>query len=122
MESLQKTDNGRKGLLAAGGVIGALLASSCCIAPLLLLTLGVSGAWMGSLTSMAPFQNYFIVATLFFIGAGHWYVYWKPRRVCEAGSYCASPGSERVIKIALWFATALVALALGVNLILPYFI
>ncbi|NOX68119.1 MAG: mercury transporter MerT [Gammaproteobacteria bacterium] len=122
MESTQDSDEGRKSLVAAGGVIGALLASSCCIAPLLLLTLGVSGAWMGSLTAMAPYQSYFITATLLFIGAGHWYVYWKPKKACEEGSYCASPTSDRVVKIALWFATVLVALALGVNFILPYFI
>ncbi|RLA33014.1 MAG: mercury transporter MerT [Gammaproteobacteria bacterium] len=122
MESTQNSDEGRKSLLAVGGVIGALLASSCCIAPLLLLTLGVSGAWMGNLTAMAPYQSYFITATLLFLGAGYWYVYWKPKKACEEGSYCASPKSDRVIKIALWFATALVALALGVNFILPYFI
>jgi len=122
MESIQNSDDGRKGLIAAGGVIGALLASSCCIAPLLLLTLGVSGAWMGNLTAMAPYQNYFITATLLFLGAGYWYVYWKPKKACAEGTYCASPTADRVIKIALWFATALVALALGVNFILPYFI
>ena len=118
----ENSDDGRKGLIAAGGVIGAVLASSCCIAPLLLLTLGISGAWMGNLTALAPYQNYFIVATLLFLAAGFWYVYWKPKKACEDGTYCASPTSDRVIKFALWFATALVALAIGVNYILPYFI
>lgn len=118
----ENSDDGRKGFIAAGGVIGAVLASSCCIAPLLLISLGVSGAWMGSLTVLAPYQGYFIAATLAFLGAGFWYVYWKPKKACEDGSYCASPTSDRVIKIALWFATALVALALGVNSILPLFI
>ena len=122
MESTQNADNARKGLIAAGGVIGALLASSCCIAPLLLLTLGVGGAWMGGLTALAPYQYYFITATLLFIGAGHWYVYWKPKQACDEGAYCASPASDRIVKIALWFATALVVLSLGVNFILPYFI
>ena len=122
MESTQESDDGRKGLIAAGGVIAALLASSCCIAPLLLLTLGVSGAWMSNLTALAPYQNYFITATLLFIGAGHWYVYWKPKKACPEGSYCGSPTSDPVIKIALWFASVLVALALGVNFVLPYFI
>ena len=122
MALTEKSDDGRKGLIATGSIIGAVLASSCCIAPLLLLTLGVSGAWMGNLTALAPYQNYFIVATLLFLGTGFWYVYWKPKKSCEDGSYCASPTSDRVIKIALWFATALVALALGVNFILPFFI
>ena len=77
---------------------------------------------MGSLTVLAPYQGYFIAATLVFLGMGFWYVYWKPKQAGEDGSYCASPTSDRVIKIALWFATALVALALGVNFILPFFI
>jgi len=122
VESTKDSDDGRKGLIAAGGVIGAILASSCCVLPLVLLTLGVSGAWMGNLTALAPYQGYFIAATLLFIGAGFWHVYWKPKKACEEGSYCASPMSDRVIKVALWFATILVALALGINFILPYFI
>ena len=122
MALTENSDDGRKGLIAAGGVIGALLASTCCIAPLLLMTLGVSGAWMGNLTALAPYQFYFIAATLIFLGAGYWYVYWKPKKDCEEGTYCASPTADRVIKFSLWFATALVALALGVNFILPYLI
>jgi len=114
---------GRKRLLAAGGLISALLASSCCIAPLVLLTLGVSGgAWMSNLTALAPYQGYFIGATLLFLGAGFWTVYIKSQKACEDGSYCASTQSDRVIKSVLWVATILVAAALGVNFILPLFL
>ena len=122
MNEATQPDSSRKGLIAAGGVIGAILASSCCVAPLLLLTLGVGGAWMGNLTALAPYQFYFIAVTLVFLAAGFRYVYWKPKKACAEGSYCASPASDRVIKIALWFATALIALALGINFILPFFI
>ena len=122
METVDEQNTGRKRLIVAGGLLGAILASSCCIAPLLLLTLGVSGAWMSNLTALAPYQDYFIAATLAFLGAGYWYVYFKPKKTCEDGSYCASPRSDRMIKIVLWVATALVALALGVNFILPLFL
>jgi len=44
METIDDQATARKRLAAAGGLIGAILASSCCIAPLLLVTLGVSGA------------------------------------------------------------------------------
>lgn len=121
MESVEVSGVGRKRLVAAGGLIGAILASSCCIAPLLLLTPGLGGAWMSNLTLLAPYQGYFIVATLAFLGAGYWYVYFKPKQACEDGSYCASPQSDRVIKLVLWAATALTALALGVNFIVPFF-
>ncbi len=43
-----------KRIAATGSVIGAVLASSCCIVPLLLVTLGVSGAWIGSLSALEP--------------------------------------------------------------------
>src|SRR5215472_4108367 len=45
-------------LLAAGGVIGALATSSCCVVPLVLFGLGVSGAWIANLTQLAPYQPY----------------------------------------------------------------
>ena len=122
MALTKNSDDGRNRLIATGGLITAVLASTCCIAPLLLITLGVSGAWIGNLTALAPYQGYFIVATLAFLGAGFWHVYWKPKKACEDGSYCASRTSDRVIKATLWIATALVALALGVNFILPFFI
>jgi len=122
MESAGNSQEGRKRLVAAGGVVGAILASSCCIAPLLLLSLGVSGAWMANLTALAPYQGYFITITLGFLTAGYWYVYWKPRKACDEDSYCATPASDKVVKVALWVATALIGLALGVNFILPFFI
>ena len=49
--------------LAAGGVIGALAASSCCVVPLVLFGLGVSGAWIANLTQLAPYQPYLIAVT-----------------------------------------------------------
>ena len=58
--------------MAAGGILGALAASSCCIVPLVLFGLGVSGVWIGNLTRLAPYQPCFIVATLGFLGAGYW--------------------------------------------------
>tara|TARA_R110002096_G_scaffold348189_1_gene541426 strand:+ start:2330 stop:2698 length:369 start_codon:yes stop_codon:yes gene_type:complete len=119
MESTEEHDANRKWLIAAGGLVGAMLASSCCIAPLLLLTLGVSGAWMSNLTALAPYQGYFIAATLVFLGAGYWHVYFKPRADCEDGSYCASSRANTVMKLVLWVATALIVLALGVNFIVP---
>ncbi len=122
MESIEVSGVGRKRLVAAGGLIGAILASSCCIAPLLFLTLGLGGAWMSNLTLLAPYQGYFIAATLAFLGTGYWYVYFKPKQACEDGSYCASPQSDRVTKLVLWAATVLIALALGVNFIVPLFL
>jgi len=48
----------RQRLVIAGGIIGALVASSCCIVPLVLFSLGVGGAWIGNLTALAPTSRY----------------------------------------------------------------
>lgn len=100
-------------LLALGGVLGAIGASSCCILPLVLFGFGITGAWIGGMTALTPYQPIFIVITLGFLGTGFYLVYRKPKAVdCEPGSYCASPRSERVVKTALWASTLLVAAAI----------
>ncbi len=109
----------RRGLLATGGLIGAVLASSCCIAPLAFVTLGISGAWIGNLTALAPYQWLFVTATVGFLGAGFWTVYFKPKAACEEGSYCATPTADRVVKTVLWIATVLVIAAVAVNVLTP---
>ena len=120
--SVNLQDNApRKMIAASGSVIGAVLASSCCILPLLLVTLGVSGAWIGSLSALEPYKPWFAAVTMLFLGIGFWQVYWKPKQECEEGSYCANPKSDRVIKIALWSATLLVALALTIAYWAPIF-
>lgn len=107
---------------AAGSIIGGVAAMSCCIVPLGLFSLGAGGAWIGNLTAVAPYQPYIIAVTLGFLGAGYYMVYRKPKletEVCEPGSYCASPKSTRVVKIALWASTAFVAASIAFNVLAP---
>lgn len=106
---------------ATGGIIGAVLASSCCIVPLVLVTLGVSGAWIGNLTALEPYKAYFVVATLAFLAAGFWHVYVRPKPDCVDGSYCARPESALVTKTALWVATIIVVLAMTLQWWAPLF-
>lgn len=103
------------GLVAAGGLLGAVAASSCCILPLVLFSLGIGGAWIGNLTALAPYQPVFAVVTLGLLGYGYWLVYRKPK-ACADEEACARPLPNRPVKIALWSATALIAAAL----VFPY--
>lgn len=112
----------RQGLLAAGGLLGALAASSCCILPLALFGLGVSGAWIGNFTQLAAYQPYFIAATLAFLGYGYWLVYRNSTRACTDGGACARPLSNRIVKTSLILATILVVAALGLDFIAPFFL
>lgn len=110
------------GVLAAGGIIAALGASSCCILPLVLFSLGVSGAWIGNLTALAPYQPAFFAAALVFIGFGFWRVYRRPAPACADGRVCARPGSTRMTKIGLWAATVLVLGAVSFPYTAPLFL
>jgi mercuric ion transport protein len=110
--------NGQK-LIAASGVLGALAASSCCILPLVLFSLGVSGVWIGNLTRLAPYQPYFIAATLGFLGAGYWLVHRASQRACADGGMCERPLPNRLVKAALVTATVLVLAALGFDFLAP---
>ena len=105
--------------VAAGGLLGALAASSCCIVPLILFGLGVSGAWIGNLTRLAPYQPCFIVATLGFVGTGYWITYRNAKAACAEGKTCARPLPRRLVKAALVVATVLVLAALGFDFFAP---
>ncbi len=109
------TPDRKKVWFATGGVAGAILASSCCIGPFALLSLGVSGAWVGNLTALASYQPLFVAVALVSIGLGFRSVYFQPKAVYAEGSYCARPPSAVITKTALWCAAAIVMLALTVD-------
>ena len=106
-------------LAAAGGLLGALAASSCCIVPLVLFSLGIGGAWLGNLTALAPYQPIFVVVTLGCLATGFWMVYAKPRAASANGAHCAPPVPRRIVKIALWSATVLIAAAMAFPYVAP---
>lgn len=113
--------NDKPGWLAVGGLLGAILASSCCIVPLVLVTLGISGAWIGNLTALLPYKPIFTAISLGFIGLGFWYVYFRQKPVCEENSFCARPQSSLLTKTALWAATLLVTLSATITWWAPFF-
>ena len=51
-----------------GGVLASIGASACCVGPLLLLSLGISGAWIGNLTALEPYRPVFISLVIVFLG------------------------------------------------------
>lgn len=110
-----------KGLFASLGVLGAFLASACCIVPLALVSLGVSGSWIGTLTALEPYKPLTSGVAIVFIGLGFWHVYFRAKPECVDGSYCARPQSSRITRTALWGACVLVLLSITVNWWAPLF-
>jgi mercuric ion transport protein len=100
-------------LLAAGGTLAAIGAASCCVVPFALFTLGVSGAWIGNLTALEPYQPVFTAIAALCLGYGFYLVYRKSKAACTESSYCARPSSNRLAKIGLWTAALLVIVAVG---------
>jgi mercuric ion transport protein len=106
-------------LMAAGGLVGALAASSCCILPLALFSLGVSGAWIGNFTRLAPYQPYFIAAAIGSLGYGYWLVYRSTKLACADRDACARLLPIWLVKTGLILASLLVVAALGFDFLAP---
>lgn len=115
---MSETQNGR-GALVAGG-LAAILASTCCLGPLVLITLGFSGAWIGNLTVLESYRPIFIGAALIALFFA-WRRIFRPVQTCEPGEVCAIPQVRTAYKVLFWGVSALVVLALGFPYIVPFF-
>ncbi len=94
---------------AAGSVVSAVLASACCIGPLLFAVLGISGAAFAR--RFEPFRPYLLVATYGLL-AGAFYLTYRPSRAaCGPDGACELPAANRVGKVLLWVAAVVVVLA-----------
>ena len=105
--------------LFAGG-LAAILASTCCLGPLILISLGFSGAWIGNLTVLEPYRPFFIVAAvvaLFFAGRQ----IFRPAHLCNPGEVCALPRARRIYQFLFWSCAALVLVALVYPYIARFF-
>lgn len=108
-----------KSTLVAGG-LAAILASACCLGPLVLVTLGLGGAWVGNLTKLEPFRPIFAGAALVAMFFAYRRIY-RPAGECKPGEVCALPQARRAYKIIFWLVAALVLVALGFPYLLPLF-
>ncbi|MGE3319496.1 MAG: mercuric transporter MerT family protein [Candidatus Berkiella sp.] len=97
-------------------IVAGFTASLCCIGPLLLLLMGIGGAWASVLTSFSPVQPIAIVVTIFFLGSAFWQLYIKPQP-CAPDKSCKMRNKMHLQKIVFWVVTILVILLL----ITPWF-
>ena len=95
-----------KGTLLAS-IVAGIAASTCCLGPLLLLTLGVSGSWIGSLSAMEPFRPYLMGLTLLLLGLAFRKLYRVPQR-CAVDAPCATPANLRRQRVIFWVVSVAV--------------
>ncbi|NBA95229.1 mercuric ion transporter MerT [Pseudomonas sp. R5(2019)] len=115
---MSEPSNGRAPLVAGG--LAAILASTCCLGPLVLIALGFSGAWIGNLTVLEPYRPLFIGAALVALFFA-WRRIFRPTQVCKPGEVCAVPQVRTIYKLLFWLVAALALVALGFPYILPLF-
>lgn len=110
--------NGR-GALGIGG-LAAILASICCLGPLVLVAIGVSGAWIANLTVLEPYRPIFIGTALVALFFAYRRIF-RPAEACKPGEVCAVPQVKTVSKISFWIVAALTGIALAFPYMLPLF-
>lgn len=111
---MRSRQSGTSALAASG--IAAILASACCVGPLVLVTLGLGGAWIANLQMLEPYRPILLalaLVSLFFA----WRRIYRPPAECEPNTACALSQVKRGYRIVFWVVAALVLLALS----FPYF-
>lgn len=88
------------------GIIAAIGASLCCVAPVVLLLLGISGAWISYLTMLTPYRPIFVGVTLVFLALAFRKLY-LVRPACAPDGTCVTPQSLRNQRIVFWTVTVI---------------
>ena len=109
----------RSGSLAAGG-LAAVLASACCLGPLVLISLGLGGAWVAQLQVLEPVRPLFLGVALVALFFAYRRIY-RPVAACLPGEVCALPSTRRIYKILFWMVALLVLVAFTFPYLAPLF-
>jgi mercuric ion transport protein len=103
-----------------GGVLASIGASACCVGPLLLLSLGIGGAWIGNLTALEPYRPVFIVLVLVFLGLAFRRLYFVPQN-CDSQANCAADRTKNVQRLIFWIVAPLLLILVAVPWLIPHF-
>jgi mercuric ion transport protein len=119
-DSTQPTDKTRPSAPTTGWFAGvgaavglsAIAASSCCVLPLALASLGVTGAvFGGSLEILASLRPFLFGGAALALATG-WVLFFRRRAVaCDTGGSCAAPGSSKRTTTLLGIGTAIICIA-----------
>lgn len=104
-----ESDDTSAGWTIFGSVGAALGAAVCCLGPVVLVSLGVGGAWVGHLSALEPYRPLFMAVAAGFLGFGFYRVYRRPKQSqCRDGAECEVPRASLTNRVALWVATVAV--------------
>ncbi len=113
----------RRGWSATGmSVLGALALTSCCILPLVLVSFGISGVFIGQMASLYQYKWITFTISIAFLA----YAFFKAYRPigdeeCADGS-CVRPLNRTLMRSILWVAALIMAVAIVFPYLAPYFL
>ena len=102
-----------------GGILAGIGASTCCLGPFLLISLGISGSWIGNLSAMEVYRPYLMAIALIFIALAFRKLYLLPQS-CDIDSPCASSAWLKRQRILFWIATLFVLVIITFPYYGPY--
>ncbi len=112
-EDPPSSSNRGERIAKAGTVVSAIMASSCCWLPPVLIIFGVSGA--GMVSAIEEYRTHMMVVTFGFLGMAFYFTY-RPRPAAAGQEDCCAPaavgGTRRfnmmmMNKVMLWAVTAM---------------
>ena len=103
----------------AGG-LAAILASTCCLGPLVLLLLGFSGAWIANLTALEPYRPMFVATAVVALFFAYRQIF-RPAAACTPGEVCAVPQVRTTYKAMFWLVAVLILIAVSFPFVVPLF-
>jgi mercuric ion transport protein len=106
-------------ILAA--LLAAVAASLCCLVPLILVLLGVGGAWLSTLTALEPWRPMFSIVAIGALVATAWTLY-APTARCREDRLCIAPVVLARRRLLFWLAATLVIFLLLSPYLLAWFL
>ena len=100
--------------------MAALLASACCLGPLVLVMVGISGAWIGSLSALELWRPLFLTASAVAMLFAYKRIF-RPAQDCKPGEVCAIPQVRRGYRALFAVVAALILIALAFPYAMPLF-
>ncbi len=91
------------------GVFAAIVASTCCLGPVVFTAVG-SGALAAASTRLATVRPLFLGVTFVLLGVSFYRTYRAPEQDAACVDGVCAPGANRKARVALWTAAIVVAL------------
>jgi mercuric ion transport protein len=104
-----------------GGVAAAVgVCAAGCLLPAVLIGVGITGAWVGSMDSLTPYKWIFFALAATMLGFVYYRLYGIPRNGPGTGEIRDIGRMDRLVRRMLWAGTALTVFGIAYGLIEPW--